>query len=292
MTSPDEKLDSQVETFYGNFLKARELSTWLSSAEVIRDFVNDWSLGALGFYTNNHALYAVEDGEAILYFGIKDSSIFRYDTIYDIFTKMRRDEPYHIPLKDVLKAKQSSLRVKIADLDLIPYKGIDDLGYIRIDFSDPTGSGLNTAPRKLAEAVYGSMEQDNEGNSPFGRAMNFFNEIGLIKTLGYIAIAVPMAENVLEDARDGPIVRACAFNSGCFCFGINGWEGYMEYRLRGIQRPAADNSSSIKLSPLEKVDQAYEIIWKSSTRLLAEQMGPAIATKLATALAMYLKHEG
>ncbi len=228
-------LEKNIKTILGNFSRASEFAegTWHSSAEITKDRIKKKSLRDKAFCTNNHALYDVEDGDAFLYFGSKNNSIFRNETIDAAFEQLTSSETghYYKPSEvDVAKAKQTSLKLKISELKLKFNNESYDYGYFVIDTSDLTGSKLNETQRKFAEAVYGSMEQDGKGNSLYSRAMQMLNNKGngikKVKIYSLYSRAMQMLNNkgngikkvkiyslreetVLRDAKEGAVARAC-----------------------------------------------------------------------------------
>lgn len=237
-------LETNVKTIQGDFRRAYEFAegTWQSSAEVTKDKITKKSLRYEEFYTNNHALYVVENGDAFLYFGSKDNSIFRKDTIDEAFTQLTsRETNYHYrpSPEDVDKAKLNSLKLRISDLELIFDKDTSFFGCFEVDTYDLTGSRLNDTQRKFAEAIYGSMEQDDKGKSDYSWLMQMLNNKGKkgIKTL---EICCLRKETVLKDAKDRAIAQACKIYyfgsySGIYALGD---VGHYE-ALRGVVRPVA-----------------------------------------------------
>ncbi len=205
-------LETKVKTIHGDFRRASEFAegTWQSSAEITKDRITKRQLRKEAFYTNNHALYGVEGGYAFLYFGSKDNSIFRKDTIDKAFEQLTSAETNHYyrpPEEDVAKAKRSSLKLSISKLELKFNNESDSYGYFEVDTSDLIGSKLNETQRKFAEAVYGSMKPDEKGESDYSRAMQTLsNKHKGIKTARIYSLR---EETVLKDAKDGVVARAC-----------------------------------------------------------------------------------
>lgn len=231
-------LETKVITIRGNFARAARFveGTWQSSAEITKDRITQEPLRDLSFYPNNHALYDIEEEDAFLYFGSKDNSIFRKGTIGGAFYQLVSDETnnyYRPPAEDVAKAKQKSLRLRISELELKFDRESDRYGYFEVDTSDLTGSKFKTdAQRQFAEAVKGSMNRDAAGNSDYGWAMQMLNNEGIKRMRIYLF----RKETVLEEARDGPVAKACwlsdfTVSSNFFAFE---WDVKYNFALRGF----------------------------------------------------------
>ena len=210
-------LKTTVDTIHDDIRSIAKFvkGTWQSSAEVTKDRITEKSLRDEWFYTNNYALDDIEDNDAFLYFGSKDDSIFRKDTIDEAFNQLINGKVNHYykpSVEDVAKAKQSSLRFRISDLELKFDNEFDRRGYIEVDTFDLTGRNFKTdSQRKFAEAVYGSMSADETGKSDYIRAMGMLNDYcNGTKTA---RICVLRKETVLRDAKDGAVARACWLNN-------------------------------------------------------------------------------
>jgi hypothetical protein len=207
-------LETSVETIHGDIRSSAKFvpGTWQSSAEVTKDRITEKSLRTEWFYTNNHALYDIEENDAFLYFGSNDSSIFRKETIGNAFNQLKNTgwgcyKPFDT---DVAKAKETSLKLRISDLELKFETESDNYGYIEIDTNDLTGSRLNDTQRKFAEAVYGGMEVDAKGESDYSRAMHMLSDNGIMIARIYAF----RKESVLRAAKEGVVVRSCRL----YCF--------------------------------------------------------------------------
>lgn len=280
-----QELGLMVETIYGDIRGISELDNWKSSAQVTKDRLTDADSREEWMYTNNHSLFSVErengEKEAFLYFGSNDGSIFRAETIDKAFDQLRdRDTGnyYRPPAEDCKRAKETSLRLKILDLELKVDSESNSYGYLVIDTSDFTGENFKTdAQRKFAEAVYGSMAQDGSGESDYSRVMQLLNENG-IKTTRIFTLR---RETVLKDAEEGDIARACwlcnfGSNSNFVAdnYYVNGSNG-----LRGVRK--------FGRSDAKKIDDVLQLLkTPRAQRFMAESIDPDAASDLLNALTL------
>ena len=281
-------LETKVKTISGNFRRASEFaeSTWQSSAEITKDRITKKSLREEAFYTNNHALYDIEEGNAFLYFGSKDNSIFRKDTIDKAFEQLTSNETgnyYRPSKKDVAKAKQSSLKLRISDLELKFHSKSDVYGYFDVDTSDLTGSKLNETQRKFAEAVYGSMKQDEKGKSDYSRAMQMLNNKG--EGIKKAKIYALREETVLKDAKDGAVARACwlYYFDGSSDFYAYAW-GVDYLALRGVRSVGKADAREV----MSHIQNAYRIIINTPLTQLKAQATPKVIEKMLKLGAIYV----
>ena len=69
-----------LENIVGTLLQSvqqTESGTWRTSAEIMTERRTNTDLRRQWFWTANFALYRVEDGEAVLYFGGRESNVMR-----------------------------------------------------------------------------------------------------------------------------------------------------------------------------------------------------------------------
>lgn len=287
-------LEGKVKTIHGNFSRASEFAegTWQSSAEITKDRIKKKSLRDEIFYTNNHALYDVEAGSAFLYFGSRDNSIFRRDTIDKAFEQLTSNETghYYRPSDaDVAKAKQTSLKLKISELELQFHNKSDDYGYFEIDTTDLTGSKLNETQRKFAEAVYGSMKPDGKGNSDYSKAMQMLNNTG--DRIKKVRIYSLREETVLRDAKEGAVARACWLGnfSNYSSFGADAWKVDSNvYALRGVRSVGKADACEVMSRP---VQQAYQTILKTPLTELRAQASPEVIERMLKLRAIYINSQ-
>jgi hypothetical protein len=272
-------LEQTVSTISGDIRSMKDFfeGTWQSSAEVTKDRLTDAVLRKEWAYTNNHALNCVEDGNAILYFGSKDSSIFRADTIDEAFRQLRDSSTgnYYRPgSEDVLKAKQTSLRLRISDLELKFDNKSDVYGYFEIDTTDFTGEKLNDAQRQFAEAVYGSMKADESGDSDYSKAMKMFNNDG--KGIKITRIYTLRKEAVLRDAKDGAVARACGLDGvGSDFVAVDRGVG-SDCFLRGVREVREADATKLVTLPEDKLNAT-----------LAQYLGPRVLGQVKADLAKH-----
>jgi hypothetical protein len=206
------------------------------------DLRQDW------FHTNNFAMYAIEDNEAVLYFGTENNPILK--NIDEACNQLRNNDNYDVSEEDrkaVLDSaeEESVLRIRYSDLRL---KGDrPEWKYIEIDtkkYSKPENKGgLNQSERSFAEAVYGS-GQDFIGN------MKMLSDSGISSTRIYVLNKDYVRINTDEN---GAIARACWLSK--FNFNSDFYAGnrdiILDYvALRGVNRIREADAHE---NPLEEI---------------------------------------
>ncbi len=174
-----------------------EPETILTSAELTTERRTNKELITRWFYTANVPFYAVEDNEAILYFGERKA----FNAILGAnieeacrqLTNTGNYRPGSESTKAVIEGKEVS-RFSLSGLTL--ERLTDEFGYFTVD-TKGYKEQLNVTQRKFTELVYG--KEDFEEN------MKLLAYIGIETTRIYVLNPT----YVLKNARDGPIVRAC-----------------------------------------------------------------------------------
>ena len=194
-----EGLVNERGTLLESFKKL-DPNTIQHSDEITKDRITDEDLlRYIWFYTADHALYRIEDGEAVLYFGRRETNpIFK--NIEKATEQLIRNGNY-IPEKGDIEAvvnAESTLRVKISDLEL--KRQSDEYSYFEIDTSNY--GKLNDVQRVFAERVYGQ-------GKDFGKAMKIFKKAGISTTRIYVLNSDYVKDNAEEDSA---VARACWLN--------------------------------------------------------------------------------
>lgn len=208
------------------------------SDEIMKDRQDDEDLRGKWFYTADHALYRVEDDEAVLYLGREETNpIFK--NIKEA-TEQLINEGNYIPekedIEDVVNA-ESTLRVKISDLEL---EGDGEYGYFEIDTKNY--DKLNDSQRAFAERVYG------EGKD-FEKSMKMLKKADISTTRIYVL----NSDYVKDNAKEGGVLsRACWLGSFDDYFNFvaddrnvddNDW-------LRGVPRIAEGDAKNLGSSEI------------------------------------------
>ena len=164
----------------------------LEDKEKRQELRNKW------FWTADSSLYRVEDGEAVLYFGNRDTNLI-FKNIDEATIQLLRDNNY-VPSREDIKSVVDSvetgntLRIKLSELEL---KGDNnEWKYFDIDTSDY--DNLNSTQREFAENIYGQGDD-------FIKNMEMFEKAGKFITRVYVFNPDYIKENVEED---GAIARA------------------------------------------------------------------------------------
>lgn len=176
-----------------------EEGTIRTSAELMTERRTNYALRNQCFWTANFALYRVEDGEVVLYFGGREHNPI-FNNIKEAIRQLIGNRDYRPSQMDVQAVIDSvetgqTLRVRLSDLELKPSNDeaycfeIDSLNYDRI---------LNDSQRRLAESIYG------QGNG-FVENMRMLAEAGKPKTWVYIL-------NPAHVKGNEAIVMACRLN--------------------------------------------------------------------------------
>jgi hypothetical protein len=177
----------------------KQITNFQTSAQIMNERRDNPELRTNWFYTNNFAMYTVENGKEILYFGTENNPILK--NIDDACSQLINNDNYHVNKEDkkaVIDSAKSGniLRINMSDLRL---KGNDsEWKYIEINTSNYERI-LNSSERAFAEAVYG------KGND-FTENMSMLSKKGIETTKIYV-----LDENyVTEHAKNGTaIARAC-----------------------------------------------------------------------------------
>lgn len=206
---------------------ADEITTERRTNLALRDFV---------FYTADYAMYELEGDDAVLYLGRVDTNPI-FGNLEESTTQLSRNGNYR-PSEaeaEAVREADTTLKVKLADLEL--WGRIHDFCSFEIDTAHWSNL-LNDSQRKVAERVYGSMEEkEDEGGtySEFGRNMRMIRR-GATRRFN---IYVLDESYVKTHTKKGPVVRAALlmshFRQGS-SFSAEVSDVKQEYTLRGVLR--------------------------------------------------------
>jgi hypothetical protein len=180
------------------------------------------NLRGVYFYTGNFALYCVEDGEAVVYFGGRENNPL-FQNMDSACVQLAGKGDYVPPAADVGPAKGSAKRFVLDDLGLEGSES--EWRYFAVRPTDY--DLLNAQQRDFAEGVYGSGEA-------FKGAMNTLADAGNSETRVFLLSPSYVHEHASEDA----IVRACwllSFDYNSY-FGANAHDVNGSGALRGVRR--------------------------------------------------------
>ena len=263
-----------------------ERATILHSDELATERRTNPELIKTWFYTADSQLYAVEDGEVILYLGRGETNPI-FNNIEEATQQLISTRNYIPPKEDVeaVKSAESTLRVKLSDLKL---QGNDLLehGFFEIGTSDydslsehqretgtPHYDGLNEHQRTVAERIYGQGE-DFEQNM----AMLRKNRVGIARVYvlnpGYVKQNIP---------QYGALARFSRLNGfdGDSAFFAYGRYGDSHNGLRGVRNAVAED---------DPIVQAAQILLRDP-RLAVQKMSPRIAAELSDITTTYFNQQ-
>jgi protein phosphatase len=206
-----------------------EQGTIRTTTGIQRARFKDASLRDVQLYAANYALYDIEDGEAVLYFGgQKNNPILANPK--EAVRQFTATGNYVLTPEQAAPAKQSALRIKHSELDL---QGIEEWQYFSIDTAHP--ERLNPAQRELAEAVHGLSTQ-------FTGVMDKLRENGINATQIYVL----NPEYIRRHAQSGALCRLVWIHN----FGNNSSVDLMEnspttVAMYGVLKPAEEVPAAV-----------------------------------------------
>ncbi len=239
--------------------------------EITKERRGNLKLRKQGFWTADSSLYRVEDDDAVLYFGNRDTNLI-FKNIEEATKQLIKTGNYVPPKADieaVVKA-ESTLRIKLLYLGL---KGEnDEWQYLEIDTSDYYDT-LKIIQRALAERVYGQ-------GKDFVENMKMLADVGVKKTKIYVLNPEYVRKHITED---GAIVRASRLG----VFELSGFDaggsdvGIPSNALRGVYSIAEGDAQTI-------ID-VYNLLKSPVVAARAAQMlTPETAAGLSNVLTRYL----
>lgn len=186
------------------------------ASEITNDRRDNKELRKQWFWTADSSLYRVEDNEAVLYFGQRDTNLI-FRNIEDATQQLLRDNNY-VPSRDDIKSvldsveTGSTLRIKLSDLGIRShgdewYYGDKWCGgewdFFEISISDY--DSLNGTQRTFAERVYGQGDDFEEN-------MKMFKYEGYIHTTRiYVLNPDYVKKHVQEDSAIARVSRLYYF---------------------------------------------------------------------------------
>src|SRR3989338_3170329 len=207
--------------------------TCLTSAELANEIISSNQFEDQTFYTANFALYAVEDGNAILYFGGKKNNPI-FNNAGEASKQLIQNGNYTPSKKEMESAKGNALRMNLEDLCLKRYD--NESSYIEVYPNDY--DCLKITQRLFVESIYGKSKD-------FVANMKMFVKAGINNSRIYVLNPVYIKEKVQEDSG---IARACWLNLfnpySLFCADYQDVNCY--YALRGaIKVPQVTDAQKI-----------------------------------------------
>lgn len=245
------------------------------ASEISREwpsFNKDSDLRQKWFYTADSALYMIEEGEPVLYFGGRDTNLV-FKNIEESTRIMMTNREY-IPNKEDIQMVVNSvqtgktLKVKLSDLEI---KGdnqfTQDFEVTAADYSRLTG-----IKRELVERIYG----------PENDFMEMLAGSGRTKAV----VSVQNPEYVKQIVPEGAAVAGtCILFSPCedFNFWIEG-NSVTQHNccLRGVP--------TISEGDVEIVKQFYELLKDPvASKVAVDMLTPDAVVTLSNVMAIYLK---
>ena len=252
-------MPQKIETKIGSLAELVpqfESGTCFTSAELTNERRTAMALKDRWFYTANFALYAVENGNAFLYFGgKKNNPIFNN---FEEASKQLVNNGNYVPSKEEMEsAKESAVRMNLEDLCFKQYD--NQFSFFEIDSKNY--DSLNATQRLFAEAVYG------QGNN-FVKNMNFFAQTGMVFSTVYALNKDYVMKNV---QNDGAIVRACwlSYSSTFSRFYANYYRVSDPNALRGLVKVMPKTEPQKDLLKITDIDYnlAYQILMANPQQL-------------------------
>jgi len=182
-----------------NGYKELEPDSFRTSAELTTERRTNQELRGRWLYTANFGMYAVEDGEAVLYFGGRKANPI-LSNIDEACNQLIKTSNYKVTSAEKSAVADSvksghTLRIKLSELDLL--KQDNEFSFFEIDTNNY--DSLNKSQRALAEAVYGSGQDFIENMEMLKR---------LPRRISKTRIYVLNEDYVKEHAKDGAVARA------------------------------------------------------------------------------------
>ena len=209
-----------------NGYKQLKPDTFQTSAELTTERRTNTELRDRWLYTANFAMYIVENGEAVLYFGGREANPI-LKNIDEACAQLLAANTYRVKEEDrqaVIESVESkhTLRIELSKLFLIKLN--NETAYFEIDTSNY--NQLNTAQRAFAERVYGA------GND-FVQNMDMLKKAGKTRVRVYVLNHDYVKEHVLGGEA---VARACWLdNFGNYSdFSAFGWSVNYDRGLRGV----------------------------------------------------------
>ncbi|MBI5390523.1 hypothetical protein HZB02_03475 [Candidatus Woesearchaeota archaeon] len=224
--------------------------TWQTSAEICVARVTDPELRTRPFYTANFAMYRVEDGEAVLYFGGREANPLMAH-MEEAASQLIKTGNYLVPAvqRDAVLAsvnEGTTLKVNLADLDL---KGSNDEFSSFFTINTAALDTLNPAQRALASRVYGK-------KNALQQYMGFLAEANNKETRIYVLNPDYVKKKIRGNAAVAQacwlkefFVKGSIFDATFSCV-------YVRSAVRGVRRVVAEGDAQ-KLNPLQN---AYNLV--------------------------------
>jgi len=261
-----------------------DISTLRTSAEITTERRTDRTDNALRnkwFYTANFGMYSMEDGEAVLYFGGRESNPI-LGNLDEACNQLIHNNNYRVTdveRQTVVESVEQghTLKVKLSDLGL--HRHSDEFSYFEIDTENY--DSLNESQRAMAEAVYGS-GQDFIDNMQMLR-----NSTQKIKKT---RVYVLNEDYVKEHAQDETIARASWLDS---------FDSNLDFYAS--DRGVGDNGALrgvllIREADTQKIEEFYSLVGKPIMQQIAVRaLNPQRAAILSNMLTQYLSnpdHQG
>jgi hypothetical protein len=223
---PSQNLENILAPLAEGF-KQLEPDTFQTSAQLMNGRRDNPESRSKWFYTNNFAMYTVEDGKEFLYFGTENNPIFK--NIDGACEQLINNHNYQVKEKDMdaVMASASSGNVLKIDMSELRLEGHNS-EWKYVEINTEKYDNLNSPERALAEAVYGK-------SNDFIENMNMLAKEG-IKTTRIYVLDRSYVRNHVKNKQ--AIARACwldnFFNISIFV--VNVRDVYNGNALRGVHR--------------------------------------------------------
>jgi len=250
--------------------------TILHASEIMNERRTNEKLREQWFWTADSALYTVEEGEAILYFGNRDTNLI-FENINEATKQLRETNNYRPEQADVERVINSvetgqTLRLNLSDLKLDRYNS--EWSYFKISTSKY--NKLNDSQRAFAEKVFG------EGTD-FKTNMKMLKEADIEST----RILVLNPKYVEKQASESPVSLTCWLS------GFSGYSGFIASEkitnlsngyVRGVLKVTEGDA------PENPIQTAYQTILKTPINKLQTEANPEVIQKMLKIGAEYVKN--
>ena len=259
-------LENKLSTEHGSLAQTLPLfkrRTIRHADELSAERIDNKELRDEWFYTADHAMYAVEDGKAVLYLGGEESNPI-FGNLEEAARQLIKTGNYRLCREESATVRESSstLRVKISDLNLVQ----SDSEFLYFEIDTKEYGSLNDAQRAVAERVY-------------GKGKDFEKSMEMLRTskeeISKTRVYVLNSEYVKKHAGEVEFARACRLYSfgddSLFLAGDRRVSSH--YGLRGVllQKTAEGDAKSQDVSQeIIKRPSLEQVVSRAKGRFVPE----------------------
>lgn len=184
--------------------------------EIMNDRRGHKEIRRYWFLTADSALYTVEDGQPILYFGDRTHNLI-FKNVGEATSQLKKNNQNYKTSKEdaqsVINSAKSGNTLRINLYDLALKTNSSDFGMLIINTYNY--NSLNKVQRQFAERIC-------------GQGKDFIENMKMLKregNIGIMQISVLTPDYVIENAKENPIARLCWLNNfdGSSSFNATSW---------------------------------------------------------------------